>query len=53
MLVLHLVKNDGADFGIGADQRMFFIVFTLGAPTAALIVFGMSSATTSATSATA
>ncbi len=40
LLNLHLVKNDGAVFGIGANQRMFFIVFTLGALAAAFLVFG-------------
>ncbi len=40
LLNLHLVKNDGAVFGIGANQRMFFIVFTLGALAAAFVVFG-------------
>ena len=40
LLNLHLVKNDGAVFGIGSNQVMFFIVFTMGALTAALLVFG-------------
>ena len=39
LLNLHLVKNDGAVFGIGSNQRLFFIVFTLGALTAAIVVF--------------
>lgn len=39
VLNLHLVKNEGAVFGIGANQRMFFIVFTIGALAAALLVF--------------
>ena len=39
VLNLHLVKNDGAVFGIGANKRMFFVVFTLGALAAALVVF--------------
>ena len=39
-LNLHLVKNDGAVFGIGASQRMFFVVFTMAALTAAVVVFG-------------
>jgi signal peptidase II len=40
VLNLHLVKNDGAVFGIGANQRMFFVVFTVGALAAAILVFG-------------
>jgi signal peptidase II len=40
VLNLHLVLNDGAVFGIGANQRMFFVVFTVGALAAALLVFG-------------
>ncbi len=40
VLNLHLVKNDGAVFGIGANQRMFFIVFTIAALAAAVAVFG-------------
>ena len=40
LLNLHLVKNDGAVFGIGANQRMFFIVFTIAALAAAVAVFG-------------
>lgn len=39
VLNLHLVKNEGAVFGIGANQRMFFVVFTIGALAAALLVF--------------
>ncbi|MHC4428487.1 MAG: signal peptidase II [Planctomycetota bacterium] len=39
LLNLHLVKNDGAVFGIGSNQRVFFIVFTLGALAAAIGVF--------------
>ncbi|MHC4416446.1 MAG: signal peptidase II [Planctomycetota bacterium] len=39
LLNLHLVKNEGAVFGIGANQRMFFIAFTIAALTAALAVF--------------
>jgi len=39
VLSLHLVKNEGAVFGIGANQRMFFIVFTIGALAAAVVVF--------------
>jgi len=35
-----LVLNPGAVFGIGAHQRWFFIVFTLGALSAVLLVFG-------------
>lgn len=40
LLNLHLVKNDGAVFGIGANSRMFFIVFTFAALVAAVTVFG-------------
>ena len=40
VLNLHLVNNKGAVFGIGANQRMFFIAFTVAALTAALVVFG-------------
>lgn len=40
LLNLHLVRNDGAVFGIGANQRMFFILFTIGALGAAFLVFG-------------
>jgi signal peptidase II len=40
VLNLHLVLNDGAVFGIGANQRMFFVVFTVGALAAAILVFG-------------
>ncbi len=40
LLNLHLVKNDGAVFGIGPNQRMFFIVFTIAALAAAVAVFG-------------
>ena len=40
LLHLHLVKNQGAVFGIGADRRMFFIVFTFAALIAAFAVFG-------------
>ena len=39
VLELHLVENRGAVFGIGADQRIFFIVFTVCALIAALVVF--------------
>lgn len=39
VLELHLVENRGAVFGIGADQRIFFIVFTIGALMAAVVVF--------------
>ena len=39
VLELHLVENRGAVFGIGADQRIFFIVFTVGALMAAIVVF--------------
>ncbi len=40
VLNLHLVKNEGAVFGIGASQRVFFIFFTFGALAAAFAVFG-------------
>jgi signal peptidase II len=40
LLNLHLVLNDGAVFGIGANQRMFFIVFTVAALGAGILVFG-------------
>ena len=39
LLNLHLVKNEGAVFGIGENQRMFFIVFTVAALSAAIAVF--------------
>ncbi len=39
VLELHLVENRGAVFGIGVDQRIFFIVFTIGALMAAIVVF--------------
>ncbi len=39
VLELHLVENRGAVFGIGADQRIFFIIFTVCALIAALVVF--------------
>ncbi|MEE9130887.1 MAG: signal peptidase II [Phycisphaerales bacterium] len=39
VLELHLVENRGAVFGIGVDQRIFFIVFTVGALMAAVVVF--------------
>ncbi len=40
VLNLHLVRNDGAVFGIGANQRMFFVFFTVAALAAAFLVFG-------------
>jgi signal peptidase II len=40
LLNLHLVKNEGAVFGIGANQRVFFIAFTIAALAGALVVFG-------------
>ena len=40
VLHLHLVLNKGAVFGIGADRRIFFIVFTFAALVAAFAVFG-------------
>ena len=39
LLHFQLVINRGAVFGIGADKRIFFIVFTIGALAAALLVF--------------
>lgn len=39
LLNLHLVKNDGAVFGIGANSRVFFIAFTFAALVAAIAVF--------------
>jgi signal peptidase II len=40
LMELHLVRNPGAVFGIGANQRAFFISFTLVALAAGLLVFG-------------
>ncbi|MCP3903954.1 MAG: signal peptidase II [Planctomycetes bacterium] len=40
LLDFRLVLNPGAVFGIGAHQRWFFIVFTLGAIAAGLVIFG-------------
>jgi signal peptidase II len=40
LLDFRLVINRGAVFGLGADQRLFFIVFTLGAIVVGLYVFG-------------
>ncbi len=40
LLNLHLVGNEGAVFGIGANQRMFFIAFTIAALVSAVAVFG-------------
>jgi signal peptidase II len=40
LLDFQLVINRGAVFGIGANQRFFFIAFTLGALSAGLFVFG-------------
>jgi signal peptidase II len=40
LLRLKLVLNPGAVFGIGANQRWFFIVFTVVALAAGLLVFG-------------
>jgi signal peptidase II len=40
ILNLHLVLNSGAVFGIGSDQRSFFVIFTLVAISVALYVFG-------------
>lgn len=42
LLTLHLVENRGAVFGIGADQRIFFIAFTVAALLAAIFVFARS-----------
>lgn len=39
VLNFQLVQNRGAVFGIGADQRFFFIVFTVGALLAGLWIF--------------
>jgi len=39
VLNFHLVQNRGAVFGIGADQRLFFIVFTVAALLAGLWIF--------------
>ena len=39
VLNFQLVQNRGAVFGIGADQRLFFIVFTVGALVAGLWIF--------------
>ena len=40
LLDFRLVINRGAVFGLGADQRGFFIVFTLAALVVGLVVFG-------------
>jgi signal peptidase II len=40
LLNFRLVLNPGAVFGIGAHQRWFFIVFTVGAIVAGLVIFG-------------
>lgn len=39
ILDLHLVLNSGAVFGIGAEQRGFFIIFTIIAVSACLLIF--------------
>ena len=39
ILQLDLVLNPGAVFGIGAEQRTFFVVFTLVAVTICMVVF--------------
>ena len=39
MLRLDLVLNPGAVFGIGAEQRTFFVVFTLVAVAICLVIF--------------
>lgn len=39
VLRLDLVLNPGAVFGIGAEQRTFFVVFTLVAVTICLVIF--------------
>ena len=40
MLNLHLVLNSGAVFGIGSEQRAFFIIFTVLAVMIAIYIFG-------------
>ena len=40
LLDLNRVINRGAVFGIGTNQRFFFITFTLGALVVGLVVFG-------------
>jgi signal peptidase II len=40
LLDFRLVINRGAVFGLGADQRFFFIVFTFAALAVGLVVFG-------------
>ena len=40
MLNFHLVLNSGAVFGIGSEQRGFFIVFTVVAVMVAIYIFG-------------
>ena len=40
LLNFHLVLNSGAVFGIGSEQRAFFIVFTILAIIVALYIFG-------------
>jgi signal peptidase II len=40
LLDFSLVKNFGAVFGIGTNQRWFFVVFTVAALAAGLFVFG-------------
>ncbi len=42
VLSLRLVENRGAVFGIGADQRIFFITFTVAALLAAIFIFARS-----------
>lgn len=39
MLDLHLVLNPGAVFGIGAEQRTFFVIFTILAVSICLLTF--------------
>lgn len=40
LLNFHLVLNSGAVFGIGSEQRAFFIVFTIVALIVAIYIFG-------------
>ena len=40
LLNMHLVLNSGAVFGIGSEQRAFFVVFTVIAVIIAIYIFG-------------
>ncbi len=40
LMALRLTLNRGAVFGFGANQRLFFIIFTIAATIGALYVFG-------------